>query len=77
MLLKYCIEQMQNTVFSSARSTFTKTGGMLARKSSLNKFKKIKILDFPSSSVVMHLPASVGDTGSIPGPGSFHMPQSS
>ena len=77
MLLKYCIEQMQNTVFSSAHSTFTKTGDMLAPKSSLNKFKRIKILDFPSRSVVMHLPASVGDTGSIPGPGSFHMLQRS
>ena len=32
--------------------------------------------DFPGSAVVNILPAKAGDMGSIPGPGSFHMPQS-
>ena len=32
---------------------------------------------FPGGSVVKNLPASAGDTGSIPGPGRCHMPQSS
>ena len=31
---------------------------------------------FPGGSVVKNPPASVGDTGSIPGPGRFHMLQS-
>ena len=30
--------------------------------------------DFPGSPVVKNLPANAGDTGSIPGPGRFHMP---
>ena len=29
---------------------------------------------FPGGSVVKNLPASAGDTGSIPGPGRCHMP---
>ena len=32
--------------------------------------------DFPGGTVVKNLPASAGDTGSSPGPGRFHMPQS-
>ena len=32
--------------------------------------------DFPGGTVVKNLPASVGDTGSIPGPGRSHMPWS-
>jgi len=31
-------------------------------------------LDFPGGPVVKNLPANAGDTGSIPGPGKFHMP---
>ena len=31
---------------------------------------------FPGGSVVKHLPANAGDTGSSPGPGRSHMPQS-
>ena len=31
---------------------------------------------FPGGAVVKHLPAHAGDTGSSPGPGSSHMPQS-
>ena len=31
---------------------------------------------FPCGSVIKHLPASVGDKGSIPGPGRAHMPWS-
>ena len=30
--------------------------------------------DFPGGAVVKDLPASAGDTGSIPGPGRSHMP---
>ena len=32
---------------------------------------------FPHSSVVKNPPANAGDTGSIPDPGRFHVPQSS
>ena len=32
---------------------------------------------FPGSTVEKNLPANAGDTGSIPGPGRFHMPRSS
>ena len=32
-------------------------------------------MDFPGGPVVENLPASAGDTDSIPGPGRFHMPQ--
>ena len=31
---------------------------------------------FPGSTVEKNLPANTGDTGSIPGPGRFHMPRS-
>jgi len=31
---------------------------------------------FPGDSVVKNLPANAGDTGLIPDPGRFHMPQS-
>ena len=30
--------------------------------------------DFPGGPVVKSKPANAGDTGSIPGPGRFHMP---
>ena len=32
--------------------------------------------DFPGGAVATNLPADAGDTGSSPGPGSSHMPQS-
>ena len=32
--------------------------------------------DFPGGAVVKNSPASAGDTGSSPGPGRSHMPQS-
>ena len=32
--------------------------------------------DFPGGAVVKNLLANAGDTGSIPGPGRSHMPQS-
>ena len=32
--------------------------------------------DFPGGTVDKNLPANAGDTGSIPGPESFHMPWS-
>ena len=33
--------------------------------------------DFPGGAVAKNLPANAGDTGSSPGPGKSHMPQSS
>ena len=33
--------------------------------------------DFPGGTVVKNLPANSGDTGTSPGPGRSHMPQSS
>ena len=38
--------------------------------------KERKYGDFPGGAVVKNLPASAGDTGSIPGPGRSHMPRS-
>ena len=32
--------------------------------------------DFPGGTVVKNPPANAGDTGSSPGPGRYHMPQS-
>ena len=37
---------------------------------------KRKSWDFPGDPLVKNLPANAGDTGSIPGPGRFHMPRS-
>ena len=37
---------------------------------------KLKSWDFPDGTAVKNLLANAGDTGSIPGPGSSHMPQS-
>ena len=34
------------------------------------------IRDFPGGTVVKNPAANAGDTGSTPGPGSFHMPRS-
>ena len=42
---------------------------------SLNQ--KYIVEGFPGSIVEKNLPANAGDTGSIPGPGRFHMPRSS
>ena len=39
-------------------------------------YKNIKLLGFPGGAVVGSPPASAGDTGSSPGPGGSHMPQS-
>ena len=39
-------------------------------------FKNTSCRGFPGGSVVKNLPANVGDTGSSPGPGRSHMPQS-
>ena len=38
--------------------------------------KKMKTLDFPGGTVVKNLPVNAGNTGSSPGPGRSHMPQS-
>ena len=35
-----------------------------------------KSRDFPGGTVVKNAPANAGDTGSRPGPGRYHMPQS-
>ena len=37
---------------------------------------KIKFEGFPGGAVVKNPPANAGDTGSSPGPGRSHMPQS-
>ena len=39
--------------------------------------KMYKFLGFPGGAVVKNLPANAGDTGSSPGLGRSHMPQSS
>ena len=39
-------------------------------------FKELKVEDFPGGTVVKNPTAHAGDTGSIPGPGRSHMPQS-
>ena len=39
-------------------------------------FKMLILLGFPGSAVVESLPANAGDTGSSPGLGGSHMPQS-
>ena len=36
----------------------------------------MKVGDFPGGTVVKNLPASAGDTGSIPGLGGSHIPRS-
>ena len=36
-----------------------------------------KVGNFPGGPVVKNLPANPGDMGLVPGPGRFHMPQSS
>ena len=38
------------------------------------KLSKNPVVGFPGGPVVKNLPASTGDTGSIPGPGRSHMP---
>ena len=38
--------------------------------------KNIASWDFTGGAVVKNPPANAGDTGSIPGPGRSHMPQS-
>ena len=37
---------------------------------------KVQLRDFPGGAVVKNPPASAGDTGSSPGLGRSHMPQS-
>ena len=39
-----------------------------------NNKSKTKNMGFPGGLVIKNLPANAGDTGSIPGPGRFHMP---
>ena len=38
--------------------------------------KELSKLDFPGGALVENLPANAGDMGSSPGPGRYHMPQS-
>uniref|UniRef100_A0A8C0ACT3 Calmodulin binding transcription activator 1 n=1 Tax=Bos mutus grunniens TaxID=30521 RepID=A0A8C0ACT3_BOSMU len=42
-----------------------------------NEKTRVLLGDFPDGPVVKNPPASAGATGSIPGPGSIHMPQGS
>ena len=44
---------------------------------SFDYFAKIERRGFPGVPVVESLPASAGDTGSIPGPGRSHLPRGS
>ena len=46
------------------------------KKLTFYKFE-IRNVGFPGGTVVENLPANAGDTGSSPGPGRSHMPQSS
>ena len=46
-------------------------GHLMQRANSL----EISHLNFPGDTADKNLPTSVGDMGSIPGPGRFHMPQ--
>ena len=41
-----------------------------------NQYIQKSFKDFPGGAVVKNLPANAGDTGSIPGPGRSHLPQS-
>ena len=50
--------------------------GKMARSRSIFTAIKTRILDFPSGTMEKNPPANAGDTGSIPGPGRFHVPQS-
>ena len=50
--------------------------GKMAPSRSIFTPIKNKILDVPSGTVQKNPPANAGDTGSIPGPGRFPMPQS-
>ena len=45
-------------------------------RSSTQNELETEMLDFPGGPVVKNPPANSGDTGSIPGPGTSHMPQS-
>ena len=50
-----------------------------AHKATVNVKRVIAVecaRDFPGGAVVKNLPANAGDTGSSPGPGRSHMPQS-
>ena len=42
----------------------------------LTLLSKLHIRDFPGGAVVKNPPANAGDTGSSPGPGRSHVPQS-
>ena len=43
---------------------------------SFNQILKMTLGGFPGGAVVKNPPANAGDTGSSPGPGRSHMPQS-
>ena len=53
-------------------------GGIYQFKNLDNQVRSVKTLfvDFPGGAVVKNPPANAGDTGSSPGPGRSHMPQS-
>ena len=49
---------------------------MGGREQEVGQSKNFLEEDFPGGAVDSNPPPSVGDTGSIPGPGRSHMPQS-
>ena len=63
----------------SVSNSFSFRYWMFLYTSSLPKEKaylKRHLQGFPGGTMVKNLPANAGDTGSIPGPGRSHMPQS-
>ena len=60
------------TSHSSDHSKGNNPSILKGRTNSVNR----KLRDFPGGTVVKSPPANAGDTGSIPGPGRSHMPQS-
>ena len=50
--------------------------GFLPSPHLLTKYQEVAGLGFPGGAVVESLPANAGDTGSSPGLGRSHMPQS-
>ena len=67
------MDKSKTSLKKEEEGVLTLTGQMKDKE----KQKEKRPQDFPGSAVDKNLPASSGDMGSIPGPGKFHMPQSS
>ena len=63
------------TVLDLEKGAGCKSVGRSLNVTELNTFKR-HLGGFPGGSVIKNLPASAGDTGSIPGLGRSHMPWS-